>query len=79
MNNATVSAAYELITVIGIGTFCTGLLLGICLGFALWRYKTGNKALPTSIPGEPIEMLIPIDDPLAWNHLPVTAEREQAL
>ena len=80
MGNAAVGAVYQIILVVGFGTFLTGLLLGVLVGSLLWRYKaTTNKALPTGIPGEPIELLVPVDDPLAWGHLPTTAEQEQAL
>lgn len=83
MGNAAVGAVYQIILVVGFGTFLTGLLLGVLVGSLLWRYKaTTNKALPTGIPGEPIDLLIPVDDaaqcPLNWQHLR-DVEEEQAL
>lgn len=82
MGNAAVGAVYQIILVVGIGTFLTGLLLGVLIGSLLWRGRAiRNKALPTGIPGEPIDLLIPVDDaapcPLNWQHL--REEEEQAL
>lgn len=65
-------AACEITVLVAFGAMTIGGLIG----FAWGRRTVNNKELVSE---EDILQLFPTSDPFEWDHLPVTAEQEQAL